>query len=146
MTLPQALFKDPDWFFWMMEQPRPFQNDRSLHAQAQDLLRKATSIRIPGDGEQGELEIEHMIHYPSKKYAGFLVVPASKPPHQGASQTLRRDHLDMSVPRQFASYDKTGGKLLVKCMKAVYFGSNSVRLTKERCEAFFSEDSNFYLD
>ncbi|GAB3748915.1 hypothetical protein [Lysobacter olei] len=83
LTLPEALFKDPDWFFWMMKEPDPFKNCRALRVQAQDLLRKATSIRIPGDGEEEELEIEHMVHFPSRKYGGFLVVPASKPPHQG---------------------------------------------------------------
>ncbi|RYD70769.1 MAG: hypothetical protein EOP84_26125 [Verrucomicrobiaceae bacterium] len=146
LTLPEALFKDPDWFFWMMEQPNPLKNDRSLVAQANDLLRKATSIRIPGDGEEEELEIEHMVDFPSRKYGGFLVVPASKESHQGSSQTLRRDHLDMSIPRQIAAYDKTGGKLLVKCMKPIYFGSQSARPTKQRCEAFFNDESNFYLD
>ena len=146
LTLPEALFKDPDWFFWMMKQPNPFQNNRSLRDQADDLLRKATRIRIPGNGEEEELEIEHMVHFPSQLYGGFLVLPASKQSHQGSSQTLRRDHLDMSVPRQIATYDKAGGKLLIRCMKPIYFGSKSVRLTKQRCEAFFNDESNFNLD
>jgi hypothetical protein len=146
LTLPQALLKDPDWFFFMMEKEQPFAHSQLLRAQARDLYLKATSIRIPEDGKVEALEIEHMIHYPSRKYAGFIVVPASKESHQGSSQTLRRDHLDMSVPRQIAPYDKSGNQLLVKFMKPLYFGNEKARLTKEKCEAFFNDRSNFYLD
>jgi hypothetical protein len=57
----------------------------------------------------------------------------------------REDSLDLSVARRFKSYDKLGGKLLLRAFKYHFFGSETIRLTKQRCEEFFSDESNFDL-
>jgi len=144
LTLPQILLRDPDYFFHAMERSY-FRGRRQLVAEAAELHERATSIRIPGSSDANPLQIEHMIHRPTGKYQGFTVVPASKSLHEGASSSLRYEHLDMSVPRQFSTYDKTGGGLLIESMKPIYFGKQSARLTKQVCEDFFKKGSNFRL-
>ena len=56
-TLPQIIFTDPDWFFWAVE------NDTfksaALKAEASDIRRKATRIKIPAlryDLRQGSFQ------------------------------------------------------------------------------------------
>jgi hypothetical protein len=72
-------------------------------------------------------------------------VEASRPRHVGSSPTFRKDHLDLSVARSIAEYDKFGCKLLVREVKAIVFGSQSARMTRQRAEWFFDNDENFDL-
>lgn len=140
-TLPQVLFADPDWFFWAVESDA-FKSRPNLAAQAQDLFRKATRIRVPQSGSE-TLVAEHYIHAPTMKYSHFILVPEDRPSHQGSSPTMRGALIDMSFPRRIAKYDKTGSKMLLASLKEVWFGSKSARMTKERCEQFFDDATNF---
>lgn len=143
-TLPQILFSDPDWFFWAVE-TGIFQNRPRLHAEAADLQRKATHIRVPQKDAAERQVVEHYIHAPTMKYSHFIVVPESKPSHTGSSPSMRADVIDMSFPRKIAKFDKTGCKLLIDSLKQTYFGSKSKRMTKALCEQFFDDGGNFSL-
>jgi hypothetical protein len=57
----------------------------------------------------------------------------------------REDRLDLSVPRRLKSYDKLGSRLLIRQFKEYFFDRKATRLTKQKCEAFFSDKSNFIL-
>jgi hypothetical protein len=57
----------------------------------------------------------------------------------------REECLDLSAPRRFKRYDKLGCRLLLRGFKYYLFGSEDARLTKQRCEEFFSNQSNFVL-
>ena len=139
-TLPQIVFADPDWFFWAIEQ-NLFEGP--LRSQAKEIDARARAIRIPNNSA-GSLLAEYAGHAPTGKFANLEIVPASRPPHQGSTPTFRKDVIDLSVPRKIAPYDKLGCRNLISSVKLVLFGK-SARMTKERCEAFFDDMTNFRL-
>ena len=55
----------------------------------------------------------------------------------------RSDRLNLSVPRQLKQYDKYGGRLMLRCFKYHFFDNEDIRLTRQRCEAFFADSNNF---
>jgi len=139
-TLPQIVFHDPDWFFWAYEQG-VFKAD--LQEQAEELYQKATHIRVPPRGSEKHVA-EYVIHPSAGKLVGVELVPVSRPRHEG-SPTFRKDVLDMKFPKTIHGYDKTGGKILIKDLKSILFGSPSRRLMRESIEAFFDYPANFDL-
>jgi hypothetical protein len=78
-------------------------------------------------------------------FASLSLVPEDCPYPSGNVWIKRKDVIDMSVPTSNRNYDKMGCKLLVKDIKHHIFGNSNVKLTKERGEAFFNDDSNFVL-
>lgn len=140
-TLPQVLFADPDWFFWAYGKG-VFKSRSSLSAQSEDIYKKATHVKVKQPGKE-KMVVEHYIHHPTMKYSHFTIVPATRAAHVGSSPTFREDVIDMSAPRRFAKYDKTGCKSLVSSLKHHCFGSKSERMTKKKCEAFFDDSANF---
>jgi len=140
-TLPQILCSDPDWFFWAIEK-NVFRNNGALQSEAEDLLHKARNIKIPNN-DDGALVVEYVVHPPTGKFSHFDVVPADRPAHIGSSPTFREPVIDMSVPRQFANYDKLGCKQLLSLLKFYIFGSESAHLTKKKCTEFFNDPNNF---
>lgn len=141
-TLPQIIFKDPDWFFWAMEKGALTKGGGMLAAEAREVDRKARNIRIPNPTNEPHVA-EYVIHQPTGKFGKLDIVPSAQPLHQGGSPAFRQDRIDMSVPRSVSNYDKTGFKILVADLKHHLFGSAKVRLTKARVEEFFENDANF---
>lgn len=138
-TLPQVLFSDPDWFFWAVDEKTVFR--APFVEEAQELHRKATHIKIRQEAPE-ELLAEYVIH-PSGAFTDLNFVPSSRPRHEGGSRTLRKNCIDLSLPRQFKGYDKLGCKMLVGALKHHYFGDSGYKMTRKRCEEFFDEDDNF---
>ena len=136
--LPEVVFRDPDWFFWAMEND-VFERRGVIKHEADYVCMKATSIRIPRSNER-ELEVQHYIHPGTGKFGQLEVVPKEQPLH---SQAFRGSVIDLSVARSIARYDKCGSRLLVRCAKEILFGSKSYRMTRQRCEEFFDDESNF---
>jgi hypothetical protein len=143
-TLPQVIFSDPDWFFYMMKQ-KAFENKGVLREEAEEIYSKACNIRIPSKGGEG-LIAEYAIHPVSGKFCDLEVVSKDKPRHEGSTTVLRKNVIDLSFPVHFANYDKLGCKLLLRSMKLYIFESKDYRLTKARCEEFFNENDNFVLN
>ena len=141
-NLPQILFSDPDWFFWAISNNVFDNKSASILSQAKDIYTKSTNIKIP-DNIDDDLEVEYFIHSPSNKFSHFTIIPSSKPIHQGSSGTCRSPLIDMSIPKQIASYDKLGCKNLISSLKYYIFGNKSARLTQKKCEDFFDDDNNF---
>lgn len=140
-TLPQVLFKDPDWFFWACE--NKVLDQHGYAAEATKLRKKAMHIRIPNDAS-GVREAEYIIHPSTKNVTDIDFVPSSQPFTRGAGGTIRKDVIDLSVPRSVQGYDKRGCKLMIKALKPVLFPGVK-RLTKAIVEAFFDDDGNFVL-
>ena len=138
-TLPQAFFADPDWFFFTMENTR-FSWHPKLYSEAQYLYDCARSIRIPqGD----DYLVEYNIHPYTGRCIGFDIVPRSRPPHEGATPTVRDNVIDMSFPYRASDYDKQGNRFFVNSLKLAIYGKSNVRMTKARCEEFFENPKNF---
>lgn len=143
LTLPQVLFKDPDWFFWAWD-GGVFADKENIQGEVEEISRKARTIRILQQGDE-PLVVEHYIHGPTRKYAKFDIVPSSRPEHKGASPTFRESVIDMSVPRRLASRDKLGYRHFLGDLQSHLFGDSRHVMTKKRCEAFFDDGRNFAL-
>jgi len=142
-TLPQVLFNDPDWFFWAYEDEKLFNDSPPvLRREADMLYAKARSIRIPQAGSEPRL-VEYAFYPGTQKFCGFEIVEENRPSHEGSTATHRSRHIDMSIPRRQADYDKLGCKILVDELKHLFFGDSGTRMTKQRCEAFFDDAANF---
>ena len=135
-TLPQIVVSDPDWFFWAVE------NDvfeGALRSQADKLERRARAIKLPAG-----LADTHCIQYmftPEWEFAHFNIIPNDQAPHVGFSWELRSPTLDVAGPRDLRSYNKLGGKYLLKDFRYYWFSNH--RWTKARVEAFFDDTRNF---
>ena len=141
LTLPQVLFKDPDWFFWAVSndvlKTRP-----SLKSEAIELNEKARRIKVPQSG-QDTLVVEYWIHRPTQKFSHWDLVPESRRHHVGSSSTYRSNVIDLSFPHRVAPYDKLGCKSMLSSLRYHLFGSKGLRMTKQRCEGFFNDSRNF---
>ncbi len=140
-SLPQVVFSDPDWFFWAIED-NIFKDKGKIYKEAKEINRKAKMVLIPQKGAE-KLVAEYAIHPPTKKFGHMEILPCSRPNHVGSTPTFRTENIDMSIPRKIAPYDKLGCKLLISNLKYYLFGSKSYKMTKDRCEAFFDDDTNF---
>lgn len=140
-SLPQILFADPDWFFWSVEQKAFKNDDEQLKKEVFDINKKARRIKIPVT-EGNDLVAEYIIHQPTGKFGDLQLVERDQPRHSGSS---RKDYIDMSAPRTIAPYDKLGYKTMLKSVKFFLFGSTKHKMTKDRCEIFFSDENNFVL-
>jgi len=140
-TLPQIMFSDPDWFFYVWDKGG-FDNNSYYNDQATAIHAKATSILIPQSDSEVR-EVEYNFSDTNGKSIGFDLIPVCRPQHRGATLTKRSDHIDMSIPHQVANYDKLGYKLFLCSMKFYFFGNESLRMTRERCEEFFNDDTKF---
>ena len=99
---------------------------------------------ITVDVVRKEIKNVHLsVHPPTGRFYHMEIVPVSQPRHEGSSPSFRSDVIDLSVPRQIASYDKLGCRSLLSSVKDVLFGSKSARMTQERCGAYFDESTNF---
>jgi hypothetical protein len=140
-TLPQVLFADPDWFFWAWDAKLFDGKGDGLRAEAADVHRKATHIRIPQKGDE-RLVAEYTTVVNSTKLGEVEIVPALQSEHR---RSFRKDVLDMSVPHNLCPRDKLGGKIFIKRLKQIIFGSKKTRMTKAKCEEFFENAGNFIL-
>jgi hypothetical protein len=138
LSLPQLVFKDPDYFFWALEETK-LQRDPA----AIEICHKARRI-IPAWQGRTDWQVEYSYLGPYGSF-GFELVEPERPVHEGGSFTIRKPYIDLSSAREFRGYDKTGGKLLLNCLKATVFDNPSYRFTKKVAEGFFSNNNNFAL-
>ena len=137
-TLPQIVLKDPDWFFWAMEDS-VFEKRGRLKQEANEICGKATKILIRKRHPE-KWDVEYILDFHTGKFVSMEIVRKTDPRQSG---TVRRKYINLSVPRGIVNYDKFGGALLIKCFKFCVFGKSNYKLTKKRCEAFFDDDKNF---
>ena len=131
-TLPEIIVIDLDWFFWVL--PKLY---GKIAKEAHDLARKVRAIKIPGPRRK-RLEVEYLYER-DDRFRGFTFVKASGAHHSRWSTRL--PHLDLSLCLR-RKYDKRGGRILLRDFRIYYFGKHK-RLTKKRCEKFFSDQRNF---
>lgn len=135
MSLPQIVFDDPDWFFYMVERDAFFGR---LGDEAADIAYKAGHIRIPYKNPD-QWEVEY-VSEPGGRFERMVLVRADEP--AALSDGARGKFIDLGYTRHLRPYDKKGSKRLARWAKLYLFGEG-VRLTKARCEAFFDDPKNF---
>jgi hypothetical protein len=140
-SLPQVVLHDPDYFFWCCEKG-VFDRDGFVE-QAYILEGRACNLKIPKSKPEDWCTLYHTDR--NGHFAGFDIVEVAEAPQLDSVDMWREDRLDFSVVRRLKSYDKLGGKILLRAFKHHFFGSENIRLTKQRCEEFFSKESNFIL-
>jgi len=142
-TLPQIMFTDPDWFFYAYDK-KYFVDKGKLPIEANEIFKKATSIKIPQTGHQ-RLVAEYGIHPVTNDFCDLEIVPENRPLHRGSTEVFRKDVIDMSVPSKIKDYDKLGCKLMIKALKFHVLGNTKLTMTRKRCEDFFNDNANFDL-
>lgn len=141
-TLPQIVFSDLDYFIWAFNE-EVFKSS-TIKKEAAYVYQRIKGIKIPRDNHD-EYEVEYLIHPPTGTFGRFEIVDKSTPIHVGGSPAFRTKVIDLTIVKSFKNYDKLGSGLMIDCLKASYFGTRSYKMTKQRCESFFNEDSNFIL-
>jgi hypothetical protein len=131
-TLPEIIVRDLDWFFWVA--PKLYGR---LADEAQELARKARGIKIP-KGHRRKLEVEYRYDV-DNRFCGFAFVKIET---WHSRWTIRLPHLDLVSPLRGKKYNKRAGRIMIRDFRLHYFGKHK-RLTKARCEEFFSDDRNF---
>ena len=132
-TLPEIIVRDLDWFFWVV--PKLYGR---IADEAQDLAQRARAIKIPNQS-RNNLEVEYRYQM-GTRFCGFGFVKADSARY--SRWATRLPFLDLSWPLRRKKYDKRAGRIMIRDFRIHYFGEHK-RLTKERCEEFFSNDRNF---
>ena len=127
-TLPQIVLKDPDWFFWAMEDG-VFEHRGKLKQEAKEIYKKARKILITRRKNRKNWEVEYILDHHGK-FQNMRIVRKTKPCDSG---TLRSTYIDLSMPRFIENYDKLGGDLIIRSFKDHVFNDSDYRLTKKRC-------------
>ena len=131
-TLPEIIVRDIDWFFWML--PKLYGR---IGEEAKDLARKARAIKMPKSFGKN-VEVEYRFEM-GDRFCGFGIVKAGGAHYSRWSTRL--PYLDLYWPFR-RNYDKRTSRIMIRDFRLHYFGKNK-RLTKERCETFFSNRRNF---
>jgi hypothetical protein len=132
-TLPEIIVRDLDWFFWVV--PKLYGR---IADEAQDLAQRARAIKIPNQS-RNNLEVEYRYEM-GNRFCGFGFVEANSARYSRWASRL--PYLDLSWPLRRKKYDKRAGCIMIRDFRTHYFGEHK-RLTKGRCEGFFSNDRNF---
>jgi len=137
MSLPQIILADADWFFWA------FNNGvfwGKIATEAEDLAAKAKAIKIPKRHPENWI-VEYRFENDGRFLEfGFARVDASS--YCGERWVSRLPYLGLTFIRRRRVYDKRGCRRLLRDFRRLYFG-DGIRLTKDRCEEFFSKRRNF---
>jgi hypothetical protein len=138
-TIPQIMFTDPEWFFWAYG-VRAFKRD--LLRQAQDIYGKASSIRVPQEGDEKRF-VEYIVDASTGKFGTIRIITGNIETYKPLTRNLVLEVIDMRVPRQISPHDKAGYKNLLSAMKAILFGDSGYKMKWRRCEKFFEDNGNF---
>lgn len=139
-TLPQIAFSDPDYLNWAMKQ-QLFQN-KALAAELKEVTQKAQRISIPENSDNSK-KVRYYIDRVTKKLGNVEVIDADQGAHHGSSSASDKEFFDLLFASKTSSYDKTGGKFVIKAIKYHVFGNSKARLTKSKVEDFFDDPTNF---
>jgi hypothetical protein len=132
LTLPQVLFSNPDYFFWLRGVLKG-----ALEIEAEQMAQKACRIRIPR--ELAEAFVVDYFFNSEDQFSHFSIVP--KDAYQSPHVVCRLNHIDFSIIRNHKEHAKREYVRFLRCFRNEFFGNKSARITKERCEEFFNGDN-----
>jgi hypothetical protein len=131
-TLPEIIMLDLDWFFGY------FQSFTAGSGQRPVTWRERPAPSKFQKGNRLKLEVEYRFDV-DNRFCGFAFVKAES---WHSRWTMRLSHLDLAWPLRGKKYNKQASRILIRDFRLSYFGKHK-RLTKQRCEEFFSNDKNF---
>jgi hypothetical protein len=134
-TLPEIILSDADWFFWALKKD-VFKG--RLTIEAEELVQRARAIKIRKRRPE-RWQVEYSYDN-TGGFSGFRFVKVDIPWRCG-TRSMRLPYLGLLWVRRKA-YDKRGCRNLLRDFRHYYFGDNT-RLTKQRCQEFFSNKRNF---
>ena len=159
LTLPEVMFKDPDWFFWVCEQGCTGPAE-AIKDEFEEIYRKSRNVKIPG-GRNGTHEVRYYLD-PIIEGApientmctgSFVTLDICKKGEINYSEDegdkyVPRDVIDFMVPRELMKEDTDGYKIFIRKIKNIFFGAllRPVSMTREKCEEFFDNNDNFILN
>lgn len=141
-TLPQVMFKDPDWFFYAYKMGY-FKDKGQIEIEAKNILHKSINVRIPDKKNKPQAVIV-IIHKPTGTYGRMVSIDKEKADKMVYPPDFVFDRINMAFPFTLKQYDKFSYRLLIIDIKNIVFGGK-IKMTKKRCEDFFSDDDNFML-
>jgi hypothetical protein len=137
-SLPEIILFDVDYFFWALNKEGVLQG--KLGKEAAMLVKRVRAIKIPKPNPK-RWQVEYS-YDDTGGFIGFCFVKANIPSYYGSRSVRLSPHLDLSYARGRKKYDKRGCRNLLRDFRYNYFGKNT-RLTKRRCQEFFSNKDNF---
>lgn len=130
-TLPQVVAIDLDWFYWAL--PKLY---GKVGNEARRLAQRMQAIKVPKENRRREVEY----YFEDNRFRGFAFVRVGSP--MCARGAIRLPYLDMSLARADGGFGKPACRKMTRYFRIHFFGENK-RLTKKRCEKFFSNRRNF---
>jgi len=140
-TLPEIVFHDPGYFFWAIRED-VFRGRAGLEREAKLIDQRARRIRVPSDGA-GTPKINYVFSRFDGRFSHLKLVSPDNLSDDCDSRSLRRDVIDLGLLFDARHDFKVDGELLIASLKSIVFGDAGYRMTRKRCEAFFSNIENF---
>lgn len=136
-SLPQIALKDPGYVNWGIRK-KVFRDPPELPVQAAQVFQRGSRIALPAD-RFPDHEVEYVIDSAEKKLVHVNVVPRNTPV---AANSRRLPVFDLFLAGDLDSWDKSGGKIIIRAIKRFVLGDEKYQFTRDRAEDFFSDDSN----
>jgi hypothetical protein len=131
-TIPEIILSDADWFCWAV-------NKADSMIRLQSLSKGPERSKSPNVIRNWQVEYSYD---DTGGFCGFQFVKADTPLPYRSRSIRRSPYLDLSYVRRGKAYDKRGCRNLLRDFRHHFFGDNT-RLTKRRCQQFFSNKQNF---
>ncbi len=138
-TLPQVLFRHPNWFFSALDDG-VFDRYPELLAEARVLAVRARRVRLPprhGSAQRAEFIVLRGVVWDVRP------AMAGEPRNSSSVRFSWRGEIDMSFPWQVNRDDKFGAERMLRCLKLCLFGDEKKRISKRAAEEFFRSLNNF---
>ena len=141
-SLPQLIFEDADFFFHAYEN---YYFDGNQEQEAEELYRKARSIRVPPRNGKKML-VKYFSYYDrnpkkKKKFLMMKLIPDGSDPGRHKISSW----IDFYVPRSHSHFDKTGYENFVMGLKSILFNNPVLRMYSHNWQEFFDDEDNFDL-
>jgi hypothetical protein len=140
MSPPQVLLSDPDYFYWALR-GGAFKGRQAY--QAAFLSIRASQIRPPRPNSS-EFQFAILLDE-SCSLSEIRLVRKSEPISTSLIVLRRSALLDLSIVKLFPSAQKVSGEKIVAFLKKEFFADSFGELDRRSCEAFFEDDSHFWI-
>ena len=137
MTLPEIVFRDSSYFFDLCER---YEFTGQIGLEAKEVYEKAKTILPP---EEYGLGIKVVYYYdPEQRFVKMRLEEGARSSEGKRGVRVVSNYIDLSAACRFIP-QKSTDQLLIDDFKKIRFGTTSYKLTRKRCEQFFSDPRHF---